>query len=241
TDQAPAAATSEEARPFIARSSSGHVRGVVAPPGRAWAASGGDPTPEGRALAFLSDNRLALGWSKDAATLHATSVRADRGRSFVRFEQRASGVRIFGADARVQVERGGAVAFVLAHLARDGANAFEPGFSTTPRVEAAEAQDAARAVVADRRAADLAAEPPELLVYEPSLIGNEGYSQLVWYVRVRSVSEPVNEVVLVDAATGAVAFHYSDIKEAKNRSIFDSADVAGSNGTLVRSEGQPAS
>src|SRR5262249_42168341 len=41
--------------------------------------------------------------------------------------------------------------------------------------------------------------------------------------------------------TGAVAFHYSDIKEAKNRSIFDSADVAGSNGTLVRSEGQPAS
>jgi hypothetical protein len=79
------------------------------------------------------------------------------------------------------------------------------------------------------------------MLFEPSVIGEAGPSQLVWRVRVRSDSAMVDEMVLVDAHVGDVAFHFSQIKEAKTRSIYDSANVTGSLGALVRSEGGPAS
>jgi len=227
---------------YLARSASGHVRALMAPPGRTFAVSspGADRSPQGLALTFLGEHRVAFGWSKAGSSLQAGSIRTRAGRTFVRFEQRFAGLRVFGAAAVVQVEASGGVAFVLADLARDDAHLHDPGFRTEPQVGSDKAVEVARGLVpADHRPVDLAAEPPELMVYEPSVIGNAGPSQLVWDVRVRSATAAVNEVVLVDAETGAAAFHYSDVKEAKARQIFDSANVVGSLGTLVRSEGDP--
>jgi hypothetical protein len=73
------------------------------------------------------------------------------------------------------------------------------------------------------------------------VIGSAGPSRLVWHVRARDAAGAVNQVVLVDAVSGDVAFTYSDVKHAKNRQIYDANNVSGSTGTLVRSEGGPAS
>jgi Zn-dependent metalloprotease len=75
------------------------------------------------------------------------------------------------------------------------------------------------------------------MIYEPSVIGNSGTSRLVWHLRVTSETSPVDEVVLVDARTGEVAFHFSQIMDAKYRDIYDCANVPGSTGYLARSEG----
>lgn len=194
------------------------------------------------ALSFLHENRAALGWSKDGVSLPTRSVRRSQGRSYVRFEQRFQGLRVFGAGAVVQVDPSGGVRFVLADLARDDAAFHSVGFEIHPTGDAAEGLRAARDLVLKARgSADTIAEPAELMLYEPSVIGEAGPSRLVWHVRVRNADGDVNEVVLVDARSGDVAFHYSDVKHAKSRNVYDHANVAGSAGNLVRTEGSPAS
>jgi Zn-dependent metalloprotease len=180
---------------------------------------------------------VALGWSKGEVDLQARSVRRSRGRSFLRFEQRYRGLRVFGAGVVVQVEPSGGIGFVLADIARDDAAMHTAVFSTTPVLDSGAGAAAALALVASERPArDLAPLAPELMIFEPTVVGSAGPSRLVWFVRVRGAGGEVNEVVLVDAGSGEVAFHYSDVKHAKNREIYDAANVPGSLGTLVRTE-----
>ena len=129
------------------------------------------------------------------------------------------------------------MAFVLSDIARDDARMHEADFATEPSLASGSAVAAAFDVVPDAVRSGLDAETPILMIYEPSVIGGAGPSRLVWHVRVKSAAGDVNQVVLVDAASGAVAFTYSDIKHAKNRSIYDHNNVAGSVGTLVITEG----
>jgi uncharacterized repeat protein (TIGR01451 family) len=234
------AIAADEDQVYLARTSQGYVRALQAPAGHAFFVTRGTPSsPEGIAVAFLQEHGKAFGMSRAATGLRIRLVRPHLGRTFVRLEQRLGALPIFGAAAVVQVEPSGGISFVLADLARDNAYLNEPGFPTTASVASAQAVVSALTFVQARhQVSDLASTAPELMVYEPSVIGSAGSSQLVWYMHVRSAAAAVDEVMLVDAETGAVAFHYSDIKEAKNRQIYDSNNVAGSLGTLVRSEGQ---
>jgi hypothetical protein len=238
------APSGESAREPLIRTPDGYVRALATSPDQPFivARPGADRSPAGLALSFLTENRVAFGWSKPGAELRRGAVRARTGRTFVRFEQRFGGLRVFGAGAVVQVEPSGGIPFVLSHLARDSSSFYSPGFTTQPTVAAGAAEAAAHlALPKERRASDLAPESaPELMVFEPSVIGAAGPAQLVWYVRLRSEQALVDEVVLVNALTGAVTFHYSNVREAKNRQVYDAANVSGSLGSLARSEGESA-
>ena len=247
-DQAPAAGPAAARReageaPYVGRTASGHVRALMAPPGRSFrpSRSGAAGDPESLALSFLRENRVAFGWSGARASLRGAGVRSRQGRSFVRLEQRLAGLPVFGAAAVVQVEDSGGIAFALADLARDGARMYQADFPTSPSVGGQEARDLARAAIpAARRAADLQADTPELMVFEPRVVGSAGPSRLVWHVRVQGGAGAVDEVVLVDAEEAGIAFQYSQIMHAKDRSIYDHDNVEGSPGTLARSEGGAA-
>jgi hypothetical protein len=201
---------------YLARTRQGYVRALQAPAGHAFRLQRSTAsTPEDIAIAFLREHGRAFGISRAAIGLQTRLVRAHLGRSFVRLEQRLGALPIFGAAAVVQVEPSGGVAFILADFARDDAHLNDPGFPTTPSVASAQAVARALAFVqALYHVSDVAATVPELMVYEPSVIGSNGLSQLVWSMHVRSAIAAVDEVMLVDAETGTVAFHYSDIKEA---------------------------
>ncbi len=241
--RAAAGTTVEGQGAHLTRSRGGYVRALVAPPGGGWtvARPGSDRTPEGLALAFLREHRVALGLSKRAVTFQSTALRRAPGQSYVRLAQRFAGLPVFGASVVVQVEESGRVGYVLSDIARDDADLHTPGFSVQASIDGSAAATTALGVVPLDRQVGLETDAPELTVYEPSVIGSAGPSRLVWHVRVRNASGDVNEVVLVDAVSGDVAFHYSDVKHAKSRSIYDHANVSGSLGTLVRSEGGPAS
>ena len=227
---------------YLARSASGYVTTFVAPPGRAYAVArpGGDTGPDGLALAFLRENRVALGWSKKGATLRAAKSVKREGRSFVRFEQRFAGLPVYGASAVVQVEPDGGVAFALVDIAHDDAELHAAGFATAPSVAAGSAASTALGALPAGSRGSLVAEDPELMIFEPAVVGSAGPSRLVWTTRVRNPEGDVNQVVLVDAVSGDVAFTYSDVKHAKNRQIYDANNVSGSLGTLARSEGGAA-
>ena len=227
---------------YLARSASGYVTTFVAPPGRAYAVArpGGDTGPDGLALAFLRENRVALGWTKKGATLRAAKSVKREGRSFVRFEQRFAGLPVYGASAVVQVEPDGGVAFALVDIAHDDAELHAAGFATAPSVAAGSAASTALGALPAGSRGSLVADDPELMIFEPSVVGSAGPSRLVWTTRVRNPEGDVNQVVLVDAVSGEVAFTYSDVKHAKNRQIYDANNVSGSLGTLARSEGGAA-
>jgi Zn-dependent metalloprotease len=218
------------------RTSDGYVRSIGAPPGRSWsvAATGTGRDARTRAHGFLREQRALFGWARDGTELRVQSVREDRGRTYVRFEQRYRGLPILGAGAVVQIEASGGVSFVLADLARDGAVLHGDSFSTAPHVgegsASAAALDRVTEVTGDN---ELTVGFPQLMLFEPSVIGLSGSSRLVWSVRVKDASGSVSEVLLVDARSGDVAFQYSEILEARDRQIHEGRPP----GSLIRSEG----
>ena len=224
--RAAAGTTVEGQGAHLTRSRGGYVRALVAPPGGGWtvARPGSDRTPEGLALAFLREHRVALGLSKRAVTFQSTALRRAPGQSYVRLAQRFAGLPVFAASVVVQVEESGRVGYVLSDIARDDADLHTPGFSVQASIDGSAAATTALGVVPLDRQVGLETDAPELTVYEPSVIGSAGPSRLVWHVRVRNASGDVNEVVLVDAVSGDVAFHYSDVKHAKSRSIYDARE-----------------
>jgi hypothetical protein len=230
--------------PRVARGERGWLRSVGAPPGQAFALPplAGHELPGERATRFMVEYAEAFGVAGPRVELRAERVK-DRGeRQYVRLEQRFGGLKVFAASAVVQLEEGGGVEFALSDVACDDAAFHGEGFETLPRVGA----DAAHALALTipeyaEMAKDLQATEPELMIYEPSVIGESGPSRLVWHVEVTSRELPIDELVLVDAQTAGVALHFSQIMEAKDREIYNCGnDSSGWTGSLARSEGEVA-
>ena len=110
----------------------------------------------------------------------------------------------------------------------------------TPTTSPDEAQQIAIEMVEEENPdLEFEANDPNLIIYEPSVLGNSGATRLVWQTTVTSVAEPiVAEFVLVDAHSGKVALHYSLIKNARYRRIYDLYDTCLQE-TLRREEGDP--
>jgi hypothetical protein len=225
---------------LVARTAQGHVRALSAPPGAAF------PLPRGltggagaEAVGFLARHALAFGVARPGVRLVAEQEKAARERRVVRLRQEFQAIPVFAAAALVQLGPGG-VEFVLADLARDNADFHSPEFDVSPSTSPGAAGSVALSLASEAQPApDLVVDEPELMIFEPSVIGEAGPSQLVWRTRVRSTTADVDELVLVDARTGEVAFHFSQIKNAKNREIWDCNSTASC--TINRTEGQGAS
>jgi Zn-dependent metalloprotease len=240
-------ATAREGGPAVAaprmiRGERGWLRSVGAPTGAVFGVPGapGPGDPDELAARFLREHADAFGIAAPGVEFVADRVAERAGRRAVRLGQRVRGLPVFGAAVIVQLGAGGGgVEFVLADVAHDDAGLHRPDFTIESRV----AMDAAAAValtVPERaeRANDLVASEPRLMLYEPAVVGNEGASRLVWQLEVTSAIAAVDEVVLVDALTADVAFHYSRVTDTRNREIYDCDNVVGSLGSLARSEGE---
>jgi Zn-dependent metalloprotease len=225
----------------IVRGERGWLRSVGAPVGSSFGVPGAPAAagPGKAATSFLREHAAAFGVAAPGIDFEAERV-ADRvDRRVVRLQQRVRGLPVFGAAAVVQVGAGGGVEFVLVDLARDDAHLHRPGFAASPLVAADAAAAVARTVPDGAgRAVDLLTTEPRLMLYEPAVVGNAGASRLVWHVEVTSATAAIDEIVLVDALTAEVAFHYSRVTEGRNREIYDCNNVPGSLGSLARSEGE---
>ncbi len=146
---------------------------------------------------------------------------ADRGRSFVRFQQTYQGIPVVGGELIVQIIEPGNVVSVGGEVLPD------LDLDTTPTVDAEAAR--ARALELVRREYGLDPDQvevtdPELWIYNPALLGGPGpqIDTLVWRMEVTPVDLlPIQEFVLVDAHLGFVTLHFNQIDAAKNRVIYD--------------------
>ncbi len=211
---------------------------------------GGMPTPEAAARGFLSTYGSLFGLKDQARELKVMrSKMADRGRSFVRFQQLYSDIPILGGELIVQVD------FFNNILSANGEILPDIDVDTYPQLSATEAQEKALQVVFKEYSREYAIESgslkvstPELWMYNPILLGvNRDFTHLVWRMEVFSTELlPIKELVLIDAHLGNVVLHFNQIDTARNRLVYDHDNIIGKPlpgdpGDLMRTEGQGAS
>jgi bacillolysin len=224
----------------------GDVRFIGTSPGKPIDRPAGVPasaSPREIAQAFLARERSAFGLSDPASELRTRAETRSRGRSTVRFQQVHKGVRVLGGELVVNLDEKGNV------LSANGETTPSPSLSVRPQITAAAAATTARERVAKQyslAAGDLNVTRPELWIYDSRLLGGPGLERptLGWRTEVTAGErEPIRELVLVDARTGAVALNFNQIAEAKNRRVCDANNTAAQIPCTspVRTEGGPPS
>ena len=177
-------------------------------------------SPEAAARAYLVQCGSLFGLTDQAAELTVKNQTQDaQGRSVIRFQQVYQGVPVFSGEFLVQVDRSGNV--VVAN--GDITPAQELDVRATFDPEAA--RQTALELVAQAHKVDagsLKAGSPSLNIYNPALLGLSGALALVWRVDVTPQNiAPIREVVLVDAASGGVAYHFNNSDSALQRYTYD--------------------
>jgi Zn-dependent metalloprotease len=180
------------------------IGGSPARPAIAAADLGRPATARAAASAFLFRFGPLIGVAQPRLDLRLTRTRrADRGRTFFRYQQLDRGVAVMGGDLIVQVGAdGGLISFT---------GEASPGVAgpVRPSIAASRARRAAVIAVArasDRPAATLRTTRPETRVWDPRLVGGPGLPIAVpaWVLDVRSPDGSVDQQVVVDGRTGRV-------------------------------------
>jgi Zn-dependent metalloprotease len=226
----------------IIRTPSGHVRSLSASPKAPLRVSDNAADPAQTAQAFVRKYQGAFTSAGSLNEFQPSRVHSKAGRSYIRLNQTYGGIPVWAGEMTVQVNRG-AVEFVLSDVMTHSASIDTGRLALSPTLTAQEARTAAvQALQAEYPQALLAAAEPQLLIYDPALVGNSGEVQLVWKTIVTAASGPrPREFVLVNAHSGAIPVRYSLLYDLKDRTIYDRNNVPGDlDGILVRSEGTSA-
>jgi bacillolysin len=215
----------------IARSpSTGLVRFIGTTAGHPLARPAGlAPTATGAAVAtaFVHQHGALFGLSQPAAQLSTVAATAAAGGGTVaRFHQLVAGYPVVGGDLVVAVTRDGRVSYV------SGETVPEQQQLSTARLTAAQARRIAVAATAKaervpRRA--LHASAATEAVYAPSVLGvrSAAPTSLVYRVEVDETVggvHAVRELVLVDAARGAVALRFNQVEQGAAEAVCDAKD-----------------
>lgn len=199
-------------------------------------------SPEMAARTFLQSYGSLFGLEDAAAELVVMKGQTgENGRSFTRFQQLYQGIPVIGAELIVQTDAQHGV------LSANGEILPALDLETVAAIGEGEVVETAVAKVSKDYNVDpntLTTTQPELWIYDPAILGGPGLplSRLVWRMDVTSRTlDPIRELMLIDAQTGAIALHFNQIPHARNRIHYDnnnnpSLGLPG-NGP-VRTEGQ---
>lgn len=203
------------------------ARGIAVP-----GASGANV--EARARAFVSSAGELFGIpTADGVRVRRTS-KDELGVEHVRFEQTHAGVPVRGGELLVHL-RGAAV------VAANGRTLPEVDrVSTTASINATQATATARALVTGKLGVqDPRLTAPRLEIVNPGfLAGALTQTHLAWFIE--ATGPALREWIWVDAHAGEIVLHFSQLMDARNRQIYTANNTSSYPGTLVRSEGQPA-
>jgi bacillolysin len=190
--------------------------------------------PENRALSFIDSYGQVFGL-RGRGDVSAVRTQTDEiGDEHVRMKQVWSGIPITGGEVILHFRNRGVVAA--------NGRTLEPeriqGVALDPAITPEGALNAARAFAAKRlNAPDAELSTPRLELLNRGLLGGREFpTRLVWFVEATALD--VREFIWIDALSGTVSLHFSQIASAKNRAIYDGNSLAALPGTLIRSEGQ---
>ncbi len=218
----------------------GHLRSIGAPGKHSFAVTdviAGNP--QATAKNFINEHGRAFGViSKSVDFAHKKSKKRN-GRNYERFIQSYSGIPVFGGEMIVQLDDAGGVVFALSDIMTDTRSFDDNTVSLSPSLAADDAGFLAIDLMSQEHSGvQLENTQPQLMIYQPEVVGNSGTTRLVWYTVVRSVSVyVVDEVILIDAHSGEIALRYTQIKHALDREVYDADSSDQIQGDLSRGEG----
>lgn len=189
---------------------------------------------EARARNFMAVYGSSFGVTDNSELALQRAVPADTlGVEHVRFQQMHLGLPVVAAEIVVHL-RGARVVAVNGLIVK---NLPVTVAATIPSADARRlAVDVVAKLNTDLRDADVTYSDPTLeildkSVFEPTFVE----PRATWFV---VASGPgLREFIWVDAETGAVLHHYSQLTDAKSRTVYTAGNASTLPGTLVRSEG----
>lgn len=188
-----------------------------------------------RALAFIDAYGKAFGL-QDGSQVQVTGVQGidEVGMEQVRLQQVHKSVPVTAAELTVHL-RGASVVAVLARTLAD-VNEVD----ITPSVTPAEARQVVRDFLTKhRQVTDATLSQPRLEIFNRGLLEGRRYpSRLAWSVE--ATGRDLRQLLWVDARTGIILLQFSQLTDARQRRVHDADSTDTLPGTLVRSEGQPA-
>jgi Zn-dependent metalloprotease len=213
----------------LVRNADGAVSTAVGdvPAGTLDVAAGASATTLARAAVDRYASMLGLG---SGTQLHQVASRPDATGTTVAYDQVAGDVPVYDGRVLVRIAKGAAAVRSITASVSPTA----PATAGTATISAAEAQNRATAGIAG--AAVNAA--PRLVMYTGVPFGAKP-ATLAYVTDVRSMTEPLRELVVTDARTGATIDTLDRLQDAKSRTVYD-ANGSTSTGSLARSEGQGA-
>ena len=192
---------------------------------------------ETRARSFVAQYGAPFGVNDQSQLRLARQPALDPlGVEHVRFQQQHNNVPVVAAEFLVHL-RGSRV------MAANGRLLPESRMpDTTPQIAGAQAIGAARALIG-RNKADQAGGvrylAPRLEILNRGLLADGTFpSHLAWFVE--AIGPGLREYIWVDAHTGGVVLHFSQLAHARDRRIYDANNGSALPGTLRRVENGPA-
>jgi len=211
--------------PRISKTKEGYLRFVGAPRSGHFSVEPSKRKTAGEAAdAFVAKWQNLFVRPSAAVEFNRVREKMHKGVSYVRYEQRYAGLKVFAAEIVVKVNGDGGIRCALSDIMRDTEALDEGKVSVAATIDAATAQmRGIEFLSSEHSELEFDASEAVLMVYVPSVVGPDGATHLVWQVDVCNVGAAVvKDRVLVDAHNGAVVFRYPLIHDALERNIYDS-------------------
>lgn len=190
-------------------------------------ASGASATTVARAAVDRYASMLGL---DGGAQLHQVAARPDATGTTVVYDQMAGDVPVYDGRVLVRIAKGAtALETITSSVSRTA-----PAAAPAATISALDAQNAA---TKDIPGAAVNA-PAKLVMYTGVPFGAKP-ATLAYVTDVRSTTQPLRELVVTDARTGAVIDTLDRLEHAKNRTVYD-MNGSTTSGSFARGEGDPA-
>ncbi|MFC1657324.1 M4 family metallopeptidase [Candidatus Moduliflexota bacterium] len=188
---------------------------------------------EARARAFM--NRFGDAFVADGSRLELVTARVKERSGgkvgHVRFQQTLDGIPVRAAEAIVHLDDAGVTA------ATSNLLPSPEGVGTRPSVTAAAALESAAGIVTKIGATEASYSTPRLEIFSLGLLdGRAGdRAKLAWFIEAKAPA--LRQFIWIDAVGGEILYHFSQLKNSRNRLTYDSEYTDQQRKTLVRSEG----
>ena len=188
-------------------------------------------TPSARALSFVATYGRAFGLRGEQDVLVSSSETDALGIDHVRLRQVRSGIPVTGGELVLHLRSDRVVAAngkTLDNL--DGVNLD----ATVPSLDASTV--AGRFVEERLQVSSPELSEPRLEIFNHGLLNGRDFpTRLAWFVEARSLA--LREYIWIDAHSQTVLLHFSQIADAKNRTVYNANNSSTLPGSLTRSEG----
>ena len=195
--------------------------------------------PKEISLSFLNRYASAFGVTNAVQELKLKRLKTPRGgRSSMRYQQMYQGIPVVAGEMIVNLDQNGSLSSMSGEISPQLNIAPLPYISIDRAIEIAKQASAKWHNVP---VTDLKTNKGVLSVYDARLLKDTlEKPALVWHLEVTTHKiSRVRELVLVDAHTGDIKLHFSQLHQAKNRRTHDANNNANLPGNLVWQEGNP--